>query len=692
MAYSNQDDEEQQGQGLNQTLNQQGQPQPQTPEEPQASAPSSQPSTIGTSQPSQPAQPQQPKQQKAGTGTFTNLRNYLQANQGNRIASAAGQRVQNVAAGAQKGIQQANTAFGQKVEQGTLADRQKAVQDVTNIAQAGRQVQYQAPQAPAAPAPNTTQPAPTAPAAPEATPAEQAYFDAAQEKRFADIINAQYKGPQSLQQAGLYDTTAKKVATASQAAKNTQTALGREQLLRDMFSKNRDYSLGQSRLDSLLLNTSAPGVQQLQAAAKPASEVQAQLEQANTGSSNLAASRAREVQEIQNKAREAFTGQQTEQAKTVEDRITAMTTQPVMEPVLDAQGNPTVDANGQPAMRAVMKTDGTPMTEWDRLPEYFKSIIAKNKNRKLALGAEEAGVLGLSAGEGIFNLKQKLVKTKDADREALVSKDEVARQNALARLAGLDLSGALNKEQKYGIDKAGTQSSLSAIDTKGIRDQLNEVKKLFEKKAKAQNITGFGSKKNKTSGKRYYASETQNLGKLLKKAGYNFNAPESTQIGNTDILKNLSGDRIADQDPGTVLTSPGPIDLTSSISGTDNKGAIDPYTDNSSLASKLGYAAGDIASGGLHTVLRPAGIDVTGALMGGIDKFTGSSIFGGGSSSRESKSDAARMAREDLQRRVTAALNKSGVYNRANIVDNEKTRTRLEGLKALLASRDKTNA
>jgi hypothetical protein len=203
---------------------------------------------------------------------------------------------------------------------------------------------------------------PVTPVAPTA-PVEQAqpqYLDDAQQRRFADIINAKYAGPESLRQSGLLQPAAEKVTTAARQIKNAETAGGREELLRSMYGKNRDYTQGQSKLDALLLNTSGQGVSQLQEAAKAGGNLQQTLQQAEAGSQNLAQNRAQEISGIREKARETFGAGRTEEEVATEKRMTDL----IETPVLDEAGNP------------VLKQDGTPMTEWDRLPEHFRNSLA----------------------------------------------------------------------------------------------------------------------------------------------------------------------------------------------------------------------------------------------------------------------------------------------------------------------------
>lgn len=765
MAYLNQDEEETQGQGLNQSLGQtQGQPQqpaPQDDSQPQGQ--SSAPATIGATNTTQPSAPM-PKQ-KAGTGTFTNLRNFLQANQGNRVASAASQRVANVASGAQRGIQQAEQTFGQRVEQGSLRNMSGARQEAQGIVQAGTQATFQAP---AAPQPQTQQAAPQTTQAP--TPqAQPSVFSEEQRQRFQEILNAQYRGPQSLQQAGLYEPAAQRVRTATQAGQQTQTATGREQLLKDIFGQRRDYTRGQNKLDALLLNTSEQGVRSLQEQGARAAATQGILDAAQNTSANLAQQRIADTQALRQNVRQDFTQAQQALEQGVNQRIDAMTTaiakdeqgNPIQK--RDASGKPVVDAEGKPVF----------LTEWERLPNYFREAIinreATNKAaqerqiqevrtrfgaaatpefsaqlqanqerlrrlqgklftsgkdfsaiggpsyrrlsdqetariqseiasltpaiqrdsklladynaalapiqgqnlRNLNLSAEEAAMLGIGQGTGLYNLTADAIQTAAADRTRLISKDELTRLQALSQLAGLDEEKALRTQilsgdPNYNMERAGTQTALDALDRAATQAQFRAAEQAFAEQARNQNITGTGSKKHRSSGKRYYADETANLADVLERAGYKFNAESPELMDQEQLARQMTGQRITDEDMPGIIGE-----------------ALSPYQDNTSAAAKGLSGFLDTSTAGANALLRGLGVDIGGAISGALGF--------GGPSSRYAKNIAAQGARRDLQRKLQSAINQSGFTNRATVGDTEETRARTEALRQILASRDKTN-
>jgi hypothetical protein len=393
------DQEEQKGQGTSQVLGENPQAQ-QMMQEPQQAQPSG-PATIGSSatQTSAPVKAM-PKQQKAGTGTFANLKNYLQAAQGGgqqRVAQAATQKVAGAATGVQKGLQQAQQAFGQRMEAGSIKDLDTAKKEAADIVKAAQGVTYQAPQQTATEPttenlmPGTLGPENTAetqaPKAPT-TAQPQQYFTPKQQQRFAEIINAQYAGPTSLQQAGLYEPVAQKARVAQEAALKAQTAGGREALLRDIFSRGRDYSRGASKLDALLLNTSQQGVQQLQQQAQEAGRSQERLQALQNLTSAEAQTRAGQVTGAREAARTALTDTRAAEEKAADERLSQV------------------------------------VENWEQLPNYFKDILREREKGALALSEQEMGLLGIRSGEGLYNLSpDEIIKTNAAERERLITKN-----------------------------------------------------------------------------------------------------------------------------------------------------------------------------------------------------------------------------------------------------------------------------
>lgn len=674
------DEEEQKGQGTSQVLGQaQGQPEQQATQQPQTQAPASGPATIGGGA-TAPTVKTMPKQQKAGTGTFANLKNYLQAAQGGgRVAQAATQRVQNVASQAQKGIQQAQQAFEAKLQAGSLKGMETAGQEAADIIGTARGATYQAPQKqePTAVAPtedqaNVPTTATPASAQPQIPTQSQQYFTPEQQQRFAEIINAQYQGPASLQQAGLYEQAARKAQTAQQALQQAQTAGGREQLLRDIFGRTRDYSRGASKLDALLLNTSQQGVRGLQQQAEQAGNIQQQLQAAENKSAAEAANRAAAIQQISSGAREAFTGARTAEETAVEDRINSL----IKTPVTDDQGN------------VVTKADGTPMTQWDQLPEYYRGILKETSKGQVKLSPEEMAVLGVSSGEGLYNLGENLIGNVAAERERLITKDELSRQLALQQLAGLDTSKQLQKDLMYtDLSKAGTQDLMSSLDTAKIREALKGAQEGFKTAAEGADLVGYGKKKvsrGNWSGKRtktYYADQAGNVADMLRQVGYDVSAesPEAAKSILTDkeALANYLGATSTSRDDSGSMYAEGAA-RTAAGAGT-----------GASIGATIGALGGPFG-----TAAGATGGAIIGGALGSVlgDNSTLSNIVGDLGGGRMSSSAMAKVGRgtakelaiKDLERQYKNFLEGQGFENRLVASQDPEVLARSAALQQLL--------
>lgn len=435
-----------------------------TPEEEKEGTPREVPQEIATqpittsrtsATPTSPEIKEMPKTQKAGTGGFANLRSYLQAAQGGgqqRVAQAAGQRVQRLGSEAQESIGQAKDVFSQRLRAGSGQFYQGTATDKDAETAANQAVG-----AALGTATGTTYTAPT-----------QQYFTPEQEKQFQAAITASYQGPESLESAGLYQQAAEKARAAQEAAKLTQSAAGRQQLLTDVFGRTRDYTRGASALDALLLNTSGEAVKQIQEQAQPALEASNILQAEQNISANTAAARAARLAQIQKSARERFTGVRSKEEKKVEQRLNKVA------------------------------------KDWDKLSKYFQDLIKKEKvkgtttrvgdtgsqkanelydryltGRQIGserrLTAEEAAILGLREGQSLFDINEEAIKAAQMNREQVVTKDEIARQLALQRLAQLDPTNVLRKDLKYtDLKKAGTQDILKSLDVSSLQREMAE--------------------------------------------------------------------------------------------------------------------------------------------------------------------------------------------------------------------------
>lgn len=639
-----------------------------------------------------------PKASSSGMGG--GFQSYQKANQGaatSRLNSAVQKNVSAQGNAAQTSINQATDQFGKKVDAGTLANRYQAVSDVANTVNSARTLSA-APAAPlAAPLAATASPAP-APAMPNVAGAD----------RFKEVINAKYQGPESLRQSGLYQGAADKTQQAQTTLNQTKTASGREDMLKDMYSKRGEYTRGLNKLDSAVLNSSQSGVKDLQNTAQAQGNLSQKLDKAQLGSGNLAQNRKNEITGIRDEARSTFSaGKKAEEAATDErlskvvenwDTLPEHFRDIIRNKEKDNKASNSAEAGnnkGSPEyLQAQQELAAAQSAPARSAVGISAKLVAENERKakiaaaqsKLAgletkaapvnsksvnLNSAEAQILGVNSGEGLYNLGADAIKTAAFDKEKLISRDEQARQGALSQLAGLDNSNMLDTNLKYSnAGKAGTQTAMDALDLAGLRSGLNEAEEGFQDYAEGANLTGQGSKKNKTSGKRYYSEASANVGNLLKKSGYEFGNTGRENIGNAELLKNL----------GKVTDQTGDEDLFTGL----EQGAAAPYTDNRNTAQMATQGAVDYASGGIIPAMRALGIDT-----GFADT---SKLFGGGANSAASKKVAKSQAQRNLDKKVQGALNSSGFENRFSVQNNENTNSRLTALQQLMAKLDKTNS
>lgn len=803
MAFYNQNQNNVGGQGMN------GKPEDEEQQQ-QGTAPVS--LSTGIVNNAAPAGAEAPK--PASSGMAPSFQSYAKANQGaatNNLANAAKSNVQHLGQQANTSITQATNRFGQKVDAGSLKNRHQAIQDVANAVQAARQI-----------------------TAPQNGPALGA-MDQNQVNRFQEVINSRYQGPESLRQSGLYNNAATKVNTATQAINNAGTAQGREELLRSMYEKRGDYTRGQNKLDTALLNSSKAGVSGLQNAAQQQGNLRNTLDKAQLASGNLAQNRANEIRGIQEQARNTFTqGKKAEEADT-EKRLGAViqdwdklpehfkelirnkgtTSQKILDEQVAkfktekgydalvgqrsnlekasreaknalqmdeafggllskeadiverynahkaaADKNSFTMKNGQVASMTPVPQDieneykqlqqlkkyKNTAENYDQLNKQVNALtnelgtLTGNFNKDAVfLNPVEAAILGIQSGEGFYNLGENAIKTAAADKSRLVSKDEQARQAALAALAGLDQSNRLDRNLLYSdASKAGTQSAMDALDLEGTRKAITDAENSFQNTAEGTNLTGHGVKKvsrGNAFGKKtktYTASVGGNAGDFLKEAGYDFDAPvaqdstrgkdllqaalraSSTDRNNADkedaqkTLTTMGQGAAAGASVGSLGGGVGAgigAAIGASLGAAAGSGTIDSTQTQSDLltafAPELGNAfqdhrsnAGNAARSINKAATLGMGDVVSNSLgLGDLSSHIGGAIGGINSGAMRAFGEAVAKdhAVADLKRQYEGFLKGQGFDNRANVINAAPVNNRLSALQALLSKLDKTN-
>ena len=529
--------------------------------------------------------------------------------------------------------------------------------------------------------------------------------DADLQKRFADVINARYAGPQSLRDTGAYDQALNRVNKASDLATMAKTAGGREDLLAQLYGRpGSEYTRGMSRLDAALLNSNQDAMKGIQQQGKDLAGTRDALNRANVDTQLAAKNRGSEIAGIRQQARDEFSKQQQAEEALTEGRL-------------------------DEAIKG-----------GNEFAQYFKDLL-QGKTGTTNLNPYEAALLGVSSGEGLYNMGADAVKTQQLMRDQMISKDEFARQDALAKLAGLDLDKTLKATSKYtDAAKAGTQKATDALDVAGTRQALNAAEEQFRKDAQATNLTGYGtgkaSKGNMFGKKTRTASSTiqNNVANMLKNAGYDMDSEVGQQAARSILsdadatsrfLTGASTQRQVDADgtlqgaasgaaTGASIGSAGGAvgagigaTIGGYLGGVAGGGTLDGTQMNEEIFRSLGmepvadaYRAGrDVAATGYDAMADAANFMTAGALksipgVSDLSSNISSAIRGIDSSalSRQAKQRADQAARQNLLKNYQNYLTGQGFSNRLGVSTTDKAALdRLSGLQSLLSRLDNTN-
>lgn len=403
----------------------------------QQQGPSSQPSATGMGQstpqapgaaPMQSQRAQQPK----GSGRFTNIQKYLQANQGagQRLAGGIGRKIEaNINPQAQQAQAQAqNVREGIQSAQGTL--------------QQGQQLQQQV---------------------------GQQDFDvvgfAAQQPNVQQFT--QFRTGQAIDENALRQQAQANQMQAMQAQQAAQgfgsqlgTEGGRAELLRQTFSPTRNYSMGQQRLDNLFLSRSAPEIENIQRG----------LQRTSQDLGNVLTENQQKQQAIQDLAtQESAVAQGLTGAISAKDQA--------LEQMLTGRiGSVNEQRKG----------------ERERFQQFAQDLIRSGRGEQLEqdLDADLLKQTGLDLGSQTFNVlrdptleARNLLNISDRDAQNIqdvARQEDVERYRALASLGGFEpqkLTQAGQLEAAAGI-RQGEGSLKNRVDTARqnfLKEAMNTV-------------------------------------------------------------------------------------------------------------------------------------------------------------------------------------------------------------------------
>lgn len=465
----------------------------------QQQGPSSQPSATGMSSGSTPSAAPAPVNQQKGSGRFTNIQKYINANQGagERLASGVGRKIEAQVQPKAEQAQSQAQAVGQ------------AIQESQNKVQQGQQLQQQV---------------------------AQENFDvtgfASQQPNLQQFT--QYRTGQAVDENALRQQAQANQMSAQQAQQAAQgfnqqlgTETGRGQLLKQSFSPTRTYSMGQQRLDNLFLSRATPQLQNIQSGLQQTSQNLGNLLNENTVRQQSIQDLASQEQEIA----QGLTGAITSKEQALEQALTGRIS----------------DVNAQRE------------AERQKYLNFANQLIQSGQGKALdqELDSSLLGETGLQLGQQTFNVfkdptldARQLLSISDRNAQNIqdvAQQADVDKYKALAALGGFEpskLTKVGELERAAGI-KSGEGS---------IQQRVQDAQMKFLEDAIKQNITGTGTKnwksKDALRGKKgtEAASATLNLNQVLG-GDYTAAMRNAGVSGARDVLGQIA------QDPNAALAA-----------------------------------------------------------------------------------------------------------------------------------------
>lgn len=365
---------------------------------------------------------------------FVGIKDYLDANkqQSSKLGDQVAGQVQNKVDTAGNQISGLDSGFKSLADQGQFAGINTAGDEAKGLAQ-------------------------------KAASAPVGQFGAPDVQRFGQIANAQYSGPKQLSDTALYGPAYQSLTDAQNYADLSKTEGGNQQLLKNVYNQP-NYTAGENRLDSYLLNTE-PNQAKLSQARAGAAPLQTQFDAAGTNATNYAQQQQAQVDALRQQVQSALGQTQAQRNQAVQSELD--------------------------------QTQGGWNSEYDNL---LNSLKNSNGGTNLQLTEDQMKKLGITGGQRIYNMldpntgngdPSKYLTQQAFDPNKVISKDEQAQLAALDQLAGTYGGQAINKYTQG--DLAGTETMDNALDASAFGAARNTAEGLFNTGAGTANMAAvFG--------------------------------------------------------------------------------------------------------------------------------------------------------------------------------------------------------
>lgn len=372
------------------------------------------------------------------SGQFQNLNSYLNANNnsdfGNQFVGKLNNDIGQAGASQQQGLQQFKAAS----DAGSLYNGSSTQPDNTtwqSPQNTYQDAQYKEPQNVSYAGPGATSGGQGNTQAPYQSTVNNAISDPYGFSKdpnnitaFQNILNAQYKGPQSYSDlSGAYQQASGATQKAENEAKAAQTEPGRFSLLNQFFG-NPNYSQGQQSLDNLLIQGNPNTGQQVSQARQNADQSQVDFQNQQQQAQAYASQNMGNTQAARDYARNAIG--------------------------VDQSGNPTSAGLYQTTLNNAQTTaQNTANTDQQQASDLSRAISSGNLS---GLSPEELSMLGVSSGQSYFdvNPNQYLTINPDINQNSVMDPTQASRITALSELAGLSnpFGGAKDVGSLYGTN------------------------------------------------------------------------------------------------------------------------------------------------------------------------------------------------------------------------------------------------
>lgn len=449
----------------------------------------------------------------SGSGSWTNLNQYLDANKDNAetLGNSISSNISKSGNDVRTGIQNTQSDFNSQVDKGTISNLSGAKSDSDNIVGQAR------------------------------TAAKESQIQDDQVNRFKEVSNAAYAGPNSLDASQYYSDTQSKLDKAKNYQTNAQSDAGRFNLLEEMFAKPT-YSQGQKNLDNLLISGNDTAKTGIKNAADSLNDLQGNWDKANTDAQSLAAQRLADTNAAKQYAQDLLSTNRSARTGEVDKSLTDIQNQ---------WSNEYYHYN-------------------DLLSKYTGGELALTKDEASKLGILKQLQLPTNvyskisspnatpsyATPQLFNILNGVAPSAYLDLAAY-DENKVIDQNQFAQLAALDKLGnqfGLTSNSRF-VDpsQAGTLGLNNNFDASKFGKAQETAQQLFNQYAQGANFHSDGSNTqswNYGPGGMFKDSLTReahldaNLANALKQSGYNTDTTGGTYTNNylaPGVLNDLLG-------------------------------------------------------------------------------------------------------------------------------------------------------